>query len=87
MDSEIFAVEQAADSLPLHDFKMPEGRKIAFILGNEVSGVSQEAIDLADGCIEIPQFGTKHSLNVSVCAGIVLWQSIHQMHRTSLQLS
>ncbi len=57
----------------LQDFqKKPEG-KYAIVLGNEVKGVQQQVVDMCDGCLEIPQYGTKHSLNVSVAAGIVLW--------------
>ena len=57
----------------LNDFRPVEGKKYAVILGNEVKGVHQEVIDQCDGCIEIPQYGTKHSLNVSTTAGIVIW--------------
>ena len=53
---------------------LEKGRKYAVILGNEVKGVKQEVVDMCDGCIEIPQFGTKHSLNVSVTAGIIIWE-------------
>lgn len=70
----IWAVEQTADSIPLQDF-MPESQdKLALVLGNEVEGVSEAVLSLCDGVLEIPQFGTKHSLNVSVAAGIVLWE-------------
>ncbi|MCO5247870.1 MAG: RNA methyltransferase [Chitinophagales bacterium] len=75
----IFAVEQATPSISLHEFKVQEGEKIALIFGNEVSGVSDEALDLVDACIEVPQWGTKHSLNISVCAGIVLWEFVKKM--------
>ena len=57
-------------------FSLSPGQKYALIFGNEVKGVQQEVIDLSDGCIEIPQFGTKHSFNISVTVGIVLWQII-----------
>jgi 23S rRNA (guanosine2251-2'-O)-methyltransferase len=68
----IWAIEQTAESTPIH--KLSESSKnVAIILGNEVKGVDQEVVDFSDKCIEIPQFGTKHSLNVSVCTGIVLW--------------
>ncbi len=68
----IWAIEQTAESTPIH--KLAESSKnVAIILGNEVKGVDQEVVDFSDKCIEIPQFGTKHSLNVSVCTGIVLW--------------
>jgi tRNA G18 (ribose-2'-O)-methylase SpoU len=69
----IYAVEQASKSLSLESFDITNNLPIALILGNEVAGVHQELIDLADGCIEIPQFGTKHSLNVSVSSGIVIF--------------
>jgi 23S rRNA (guanosine2251-2'-O)-methyltransferase len=69
----IVAVEQAKGSIPLQLFHPEPGEHIALIFGNEVNGVSDEVMELADICIEIPQFGTKHSFNVSVTAGIVLW--------------
>jgi tRNA G18 (ribose-2'-O)-methylase SpoU len=68
-----FALEQTTQSIDLRDFKPNSKEKYAFIFGNELRGVSQSAIDICDGSIEIPQFGTKHSFNVSVTAGIVLW--------------
>ncbi len=74
MGYEVLAVEQCRGSVPLGDFHPEPGKRYAVVLGNEVRGVGQEAIDLCDGCIEIPQFGTKHSLNVSVAAGVVLWR-------------
>lgn len=70
----IFSIEQAENSTSLENFKLPEHEKYALIFGNEVKGVQQEVIDASDGCIEIPQFGTKHSFNISVTVGIVLWQ-------------
>lgn len=73
------AVEQATDSMSLDDFVPEEGVKYAIILGNEVNGVQQEAIDMADGCIELPQYGTKHSLNVAVTAGIVIYNIARRM--------
>ena len=71
----VYAIEQAHNSVTLEDFaeQLPH-RKLAVIFGHEVFGVQQEVIDLCDGCIEIPQYGTKHSLNVSVTAGIVLYR-------------
>ena len=69
----VLAVEQCEGSTPLQDFHREAGRKYAVVLGNEVKGVQQEVVDHCDGCLEIPQYGTKHSLNVSVAAGIVLW--------------
>jgi len=71
----VFAVEQVAGSLPLDKFSELMMDKVAFVFGNEVTGVEQETIRLCDGCIEIPQFGMKHSLNISVAAGIVLWEA------------
>ena len=70
----ICAVEQVHGSVSLERFDAQPGERIAVILGNEVRGVAQEAVDASDCCIEIPQYGTKHSLNVSVAAGIVVWE-------------
>ncbi len=67
----IAAVEQTTNSVSLPDFS--PGEKTAFVFGNEVNGVSEDALALCDACIEIPQFGTKHSFNVSITTGIVLW--------------
>lgn len=69
----VFAVEQTEHSIKLGEFRCESGKKYAFVFGNEVDGVSQEVVNLCDASLEIPQFGTKHSLNVSVCAGVVLW--------------
>ena len=69
----LVAVEQTEHSISLRDFKCDFGKKYAFVFGNEVDGVSQDAVDACDFSLEIPQYGTKHSLNVSVCAGVVLW--------------
>jgi len=74
----IFAVEQADNSISLEDFTINTDKKIALIFGNEVDGVSDDVMQKADGCIEIPQFGTKHSLNISVSAGIVIWEIAKQ---------
>lgn len=71
----IYAVEQAVESLKLGNF-ISDDEKIAVVLGNEVSGVEQTTIALCDGVIEIPQMGMKHSLNVSVAAGVVLWELV-----------
>lgn len=68
------AVEQAEGSVFLQDFRPPAGQKLALIFGNEVSGVSDEVMPLVDSCVEVPQFGTKHSLNISVCIGVVVWE-------------
>lgn len=70
----LVAVEQAAGSIPLEDFIFDSSEKIALVFGNEVTGVSDEVMEIIDSCIEIPQFGTKHSFNVSVTAAIVLYQ-------------
>lgn len=74
---DIFAVEQTQDAILLNDFKVDHNRKTAFIFGNEVNGVDQEIVNKADGAIEIPQYGSKHSLNISVCAGIVIWHAVY----------
>ena len=70
----IYAVEQAEKSIALNRFLPDNDKKLAVIFGNEVEGVNASLLSLTDGCIEIPQFGMKHSLNVSVAAGIVLWE-------------
>ncbi len=74
----IYGIEQTSDSIPLKEFKIVKSEKIALVFGHEVHGVSQEAVDACDACIEIEQYGTKHSLNVSVCAGIVIWEIFGQ---------
>jgi len=70
----IFAVEQVEKSIPLHEFSSEKAGKMAVIFGNEVTGIDAEVLKFCDGSIEIPQFGMKHSLNISVAAGIVLWE-------------
>ena len=70
----VYAVEQTENSFTLHTFEKPSSGKVAVIFGNEVTGVEQSTIQLCDGTIEIPQLGMKHSLNISVAAGIVLWE-------------
>ena len=67
------AIEQVESAIFLQDFKVEKDKKYALVFGNEVYGVSQEAVAICDGCIEIPQLGTKHSLNIAVSAGIVVW--------------
>ena len=74
MNYKVFAVEQAENSIPLPDYKPLSDEKIAIIFGNEVKGVQQEVINQCHGAVEIPQYGTKHSFNISVSAGIVLWE-------------
>ena len=75
----VASIEQAVNSIPLQDFNPPKGKKIAIIFGNEVKGVQQEIVTNSDYCIEIPQFGTKHSLNISVSCGVVLWDLFNKM--------
>ena len=75
----IFAVEQAKGSTFLQNFVTEKNQKYAIVLGNEVKGVQQNIVDICDGCIEIPQYGTKHSLNVSVSGGIVIWDFFKQL--------
>ena len=70
----VVAVEQTRDSVKLGSFRRENGVKYAFIFGNEVDGVAQDVVDAADSSLEIPQYGTKHSLNVSVSIGIILWE-------------
>lgn len=74
----VLSIEQCEGSTMLNDLEVKEVKKYAIILGNEVKGVHQEVVDASDGCIEIPQFGTKHSLNVSTTAGIVIWHFVQQ---------
>jgi 23S rRNA (guanosine2251-2'-O)-methyltransferase len=76
----IIVVEQTSKSTPLHLFKPEAAEKYCLVFGNEVNGVSEEAIALADEAIEVPQFGTKHSLNISVCLGIVVWEFFKNVH-------
>jgi tRNA G18 (ribose-2'-O)-methylase SpoU len=70
----IVAIEQAEGSISLRDFEPSADMKLALVFGNEIDGVAQDVMDVADYCLEIPQFGTKHSINVAVSAGIVFWQ-------------
>jgi 23S rRNA (guanosine2251-2'-O)-methyltransferase len=74
----VYAVEQAIGSIHLQDFNRQSADKTALIFGNEVTGVEQSTIMLCDGCIEIPQGGTKHSLNIATAAGIVLWEMVRR---------
>lgn len=74
----VVAIEQVVNSTLLQNFEFDMGTPYAFVFGNEVEGVSDDVLALVDGCIEIPQFGTKHSFNVSVSAGIVLWEFVRQ---------
>lgn len=69
----VYAIEQVENSIMLPDFQPEQGEKTALVFGNEVKGVRQSVVDICSGSIEIPQYGTKHSFNISVSAGIVLW--------------
>ena len=75
----VLAIEQVESAIFLQDFEVEKNKKYALVFGNEVFGVSQEAVAICDGCIEIPQLGTKHSLNISVSAGIVVWDLFKKM--------
>ena len=69
----VLAVEQTVQAVPLHELVVPIGQPVALVFGNELHGVSAAVIAACDGCIVVPQFGSKHSLNIAVCAGVVLW--------------
>ena len=75
----VWGVEQTHNSTSLEQFSIEQGKRYAFIFGNEVHGIEQDVLDRCEGCIEIPQFGTKHSFNVSVSAGIVLWDCFKKL--------
>jgi len=75
----VYAIEQAEDSIFLNDFIADSSEKYALVFGNEVHGVDEDVMAIVDGCVEIPQFGTKHSFNVSVTMGIVLWDLVKKM--------
>jgi tRNA G18 (ribose-2'-O)-methylase SpoU len=77
----ICSIEQAQDATMLNDFTPQKNTKYAFVFGNEVKGVQQEVVDRSDVVIEIPQFGTKHSLNISVSAGVVIWDVFSKLKR------
>ena len=76
----VFAIEQVQNSTMLDNLKLDRSAKYAVVMGNEVKGVQQSVVDVCNGCIEIPQFGTKHSLNVAVTTGIVIWDFFKQLH-------
>lgn len=76
----VYAIEQVENAIFLQNFQVAKDKKYALVFGNEVYGVSQKAIELCDGSIEIPQLGTKHSLNISVSAGIVVWDLFQKMN-------
>ena len=77
----VLAIEQCEGSTLLDELTLEKGKKYAIVLGNEVKGVQQEVVNMSDGCIEIPQYGTKHSLNVSVTAGIMIWEFAHKLFK------
>lgn len=77
---QILAIEQAENSTMLNDFKPYKNQKYAVVFGNEVKGVQQAVVSAADYCIEIPQVGTKHSLNISVSCGVVLWDLFQKLN-------
>ena len=79
----IYAVEQVKESIALQKFIFKQDGKLAVIFGNELSGVGEEVLKLCDGCIEIPQLGMKHSLNISVAAGIILWELVRSRNPLS----
>ncbi|MEO1030024.1 MAG: RNA methyltransferase [Bacteroidota bacterium] len=76
----VCSIEQAENAVMLHNFSPESNTTYAFVFGNEVKGVSQEVVDASDSVIEIPQFGTKHSLNISVSAGVVIWDVFQKLN-------
>jgi 23S rRNA (guanosine2251-2'-O)-methyltransferase len=76
---QVWALEQTSGSVDLKEFQARKGMKYALVFGNEVKGVDTKVLELCDGCIEIPQFGTKHSLNIAVTAGIVVWDFFNKI--------
>lgn len=79
----VLAIEQVESACLLNDFETETSKKYALVFGNEVFGVNQKAIEICDGCIEIPQLGTKHSLNISVSTGIVVWDLFQKLNQTN----
>lgn len=77
---EVLGIEQTTDSVLISDYKIDASKKYALVLGNEVEGISDEILSVCDGFLELPQFGTKHSLNVSVCGGIVIFEFFKALH-------
>ena len=78
---QVFAIEQVENAIYLNDFEVKKNQKYSLIFGNEVFGVSQKAIEICNGTIEIPQLGTKHSLNIAVSAGIVVWDLFSKIEK------
>ena len=83
----VWGVELTQNSISLENFTVKPRKRYALLFGNEVHGISQEALDCCEGCIEIPQFGTKHSLNVSVSAGIVVWECYKKINSERLTIN
>ena len=83
MGYKVFAAEQTDASVPLQQVTVLPDQKIAIVLGNEVTGVEADTLDCCDGCIEIPQFGMKHSLNIATAAGVVLWELVRHHLQTA----
>lgn len=81
----VLAVEQAVGSIKLDDFEVVPSQTYALVFGNEVQGVSDEVMEVVDGCLEIPQFGTKHSLNIAVSIGIVIWDVFCKLKNESIK--
>ena len=81
----IIGIEQAEGSVELQDMHIEKGGRYALVFGHEVNGVDQDVLNLCDGCIEIPQFGTKHSFNIAISAGIVLWELNKNLTTATLQ--
>jgi tRNA G18 (ribose-2'-O)-methylase SpoU len=77
----VFAIEQVENSIFLNDFQVEKNKKYALVFGNEVFGVNQKAVEICDGTIEIPQLGTKHSLNIAVSTGIVVWDLFSKINK------
>lgn len=77
----IYAIEQADESIDFDNLKVDKNEKIAVIFGNEIKGVNESVLKDIDGCIELPQYGTKHSLNISVCAGIIIYQMFQNLKK------
>lgn len=83
-DYTVFAIEQAKGSTLLNNLQLDKTKRYAVVLGNEVKGVQQSIVNACDGCIEIPQFGTKHSLNVSVTSGIIIWEFFQKINKNKI---
>lgn len=80
----ICSIEQAENATMLNEFKPKHNTKYAFVFGNEVKGVGQDVVNVSDVVIEIPQYGTKHSLNISVSAGVVIWDVFNKLEKSNL---